>query len=433
MAINKVEYDGNTLMDITDTTATAKDVANGKVFYGANGVRTLGTSQGGGGTATDVQINGTSITENNIANIITSTNYDSVNNPLATKSDVDKKQDKLCKISWSHVISSIMATQVDGYVKNALVDLSIGSLEQKDITAIINLCKSQKDVFLNSKQYVMDKMEAEDEEEEGSTIYALTYNIEMLEDEQEAEQYELGIERTDISKPCFFLILTPNDEMPNGYLFIIGSTETILNTTWNFLQEEEISYISDVAITGNYNDLNNIPTDIEKKNVYDLNNNKYFYQFYGVSSLDGITVNIGYDVDVVYATLVLIFQTIEELQNSYSPTLSAIQSIHIPDNVYQEPVLVINIHNIGCMTCYIDENSKYVTQAIFTNFEKGYSVNFGANPNELTIYYSALNSTNYLDKANTIPYNPTSDYNPATKKYVDDVFASIINGDEVSY
>lgn len=44
MAINKVVYGAQTLIDITDTTATADKVANGEVFYSASGTRTVGTA-----------------------------------------------------------------------------------------------------------------------------------------------------------------------------------------------------------------------------------------------------------------------------------------------------------------------------------------------------------------------------------------------------
>lgn len=43
MAINKVIYGGNTLIDITDTTATAATVLEGSSFYGRDGVKTAGT------------------------------------------------------------------------------------------------------------------------------------------------------------------------------------------------------------------------------------------------------------------------------------------------------------------------------------------------------------------------------------------------------
>lgn len=43
MAINKVIYGGNTLIDITDTTAVAASVLSGLYFYGRDGVKTLGT------------------------------------------------------------------------------------------------------------------------------------------------------------------------------------------------------------------------------------------------------------------------------------------------------------------------------------------------------------------------------------------------------
>ena len=49
MAINQVKYGNTTLIDLTDTTAEASDVASGKYFYTKAGVRTQGTASGGGG------------------------------------------------------------------------------------------------------------------------------------------------------------------------------------------------------------------------------------------------------------------------------------------------------------------------------------------------------------------------------------------------
>ena len=54
MAVNKVVYGSSTLIDITDTTAVAADVAQGKYFYTADGVKREGTASGGGSAAITV-------------------------------------------------------------------------------------------------------------------------------------------------------------------------------------------------------------------------------------------------------------------------------------------------------------------------------------------------------------------------------------------
>jgi hypothetical protein len=45
MAVNKVVYSGDTLMDITDTTTTEDSVVKGKTFYKADGTRAIGTAE----------------------------------------------------------------------------------------------------------------------------------------------------------------------------------------------------------------------------------------------------------------------------------------------------------------------------------------------------------------------------------------------------
>lgn len=56
-AVNLPKTGGGTatFTDVTDTTAAAADVASGKYFYTAAGVRTQGTNSGGGGSSKNVQ------------------------------------------------------------------------------------------------------------------------------------------------------------------------------------------------------------------------------------------------------------------------------------------------------------------------------------------------------------------------------------------
>ena len=62
MAINKVIYGGTTLIDISDTTADASDVVEGKYFYTASGEKIQGIAVKG---VTDVEVDGTSVVDEN--------------------------------------------------------------------------------------------------------------------------------------------------------------------------------------------------------------------------------------------------------------------------------------------------------------------------------------------------------------------------------
>lgn len=63
MAINKVVYGDQTLVDLTSDTATAEDVAQGKTFHDASGQLRTGSNTGGTYTAGD----GIDITNNVIS------------------------------------------------------------------------------------------------------------------------------------------------------------------------------------------------------------------------------------------------------------------------------------------------------------------------------------------------------------------------------
>lgn len=74
MAINKVEFGGNTLIDITDTTAIESDVASGKTFYLKDGTKATGTASGGSSSwtklgETDITTSTTSTSNTNIGSI----------------------------------------------------------------------------------------------------------------------------------------------------------------------------------------------------------------------------------------------------------------------------------------------------------------------------------------------------------------------------
>lgn len=53
--VNKVVYGGDTLIDLTDATATADKILQGYTAYGADGQKLTGTATGGGGSVTQDQ------------------------------------------------------------------------------------------------------------------------------------------------------------------------------------------------------------------------------------------------------------------------------------------------------------------------------------------------------------------------------------------
>ena len=74
--------------DLDTDTLLGGNSASDYVKPSQKAIKTYVDNHSGGGTATDVQINGTSITSSNVANIITNSAYNSSSNKIATMSDV---------------------------------------------------------------------------------------------------------------------------------------------------------------------------------------------------------------------------------------------------------------------------------------------------------------------------------------------------------
>lgn len=102
MAVNKVEYGNTTLIDLTPTTATASDVASGKIFFTNAGVRTTGTASGGSST---VDVVTTTPSSNS-----TSISFSVDGEPL------------MFAVQWSYTSGSYMSGSSTRYITSVISD-----------------------------------------------------------------------------------------------------------------------------------------------------------------------------------------------------------------------------------------------------------------------------------------------------------------------
>ena len=143
----------NTVNDLTNYTTTTNlnsllnnkqdTLVSGTNIKTINNTSLLGSGNinisGGGGTPTDVQINGTSITSNNVANILTESAYDSTTNKIATVSDLPTVNDGTLTIQKNGTtIDTFTANSSSNKTINVTVPTTTSDLTNNSNFAVTN-------------------------------------------------------------------------------------------------------------------------------------------------------------------------------------------------------------------------------------------------------------------------------------------------------
>lgn len=134
-AANK-SYVDTALQDKLDAPSTAGTSGQVLTSDGQGGQSWQTPQSGGGGTATDVQVNGTSITSNNVANILTNTAYNASSNKIATMSDLPSVPVTDVTVGGTSVVSGgVAAIPAIPTVPNSVVNAT----SQQDGTVVLTM------------------------------------------------------------------------------------------------------------------------------------------------------------------------------------------------------------------------------------------------------------------------------------------------------
>lgn len=215
------------------------------------------------------------------------------------------------------------------------------------------------------------------------------------------------------------------DNVYNEYMYIedewelIGDTQADLS---DYLQESDLKTINGNSIVGS-GDLS-----IEPKYITDGDGNKLYF--------------VRYSTDVTYKQNVL-FPALEQLISDYDNGIKSFIYIgeeytdkdYIPEYNYRSSIFFIQkVKTYSDLKQYyvkstqvgpIKMNGAFQMQRTYYDGYIDYVISTGK-VSSININNTKNNFINILQADNTTAFTPTGDYNPATKKYVDDSIASAI-------
>ena len=205
----------------------------------------------------------------------------------------------------------------------------------------------------------------------------------------------------------------PKSDLDSSVQTSLGKADTALQEHQDLSDYVKSSDLATVATSGDYDDLINKPTYIV---IEDSSN-------YGNSSMSIDTTENRNDVIEIYTKYKDLQKTILlEIKNEYNKVVL----IPINEITKENNKLTLKFDYVSSMNSPSYGYPRLVV--------KTYKINVNFNNDEISlisgtknlIYEYPLASSEVLGINNTTSFTPTGDYNPATKKYVDDSISSAI-------
>ena len=145
-----------------------------------------------------------------------------------------------------------------------------------------------------------------------------------------------------------------------------------------------------------------------------MNNSDIGFKYYGLTDEPTITLNEFLKNKIPFFNIMLVYNS----SSTYSGANILIYPNWKPtDNIYDGTRNNLRFYS----DVYYTTSSRGTLVDVDTDLKKDDNGNVYA-----TFFRISVSTLNYLSKNNETPYTPTSDYNPATKKYVDDAITTAI-------
>lgn len=220
---------------------------------------------GGGGSSTDVQINGTSITSSGTANIITKGTYDATTNKIATESDLPDISGKQDTIDSSHKLSADLIS--DGTTNKTVTatEKTTWSGKQEALVSGTNIKTINNESLLGSGNI---------------SVSSGTSDYDQLSNRPQINSVTLTGNKS----------LSDLGIQPSGsYLTSETDPVFVASASYGITSSDITNWNNKSDFSGSYNDLTDTPTIPTK--VSDLNNDSGFIT--GINSSD-VTTALGY-------------------------------------------------------------------------------------------------------------------------------------------